>query len=144
MAAAGGTLLAWVIYGAGWVNPGEIKRQLAGVHGFLVEKWQFDRLYDAMFVYPVHVVARAIAWFDRVVIDGLIHSLSAFTVWLATKDRWFDEKAIDGLVNVFGDSTYRVGRSFRHVQTGLLRQYIMFIAVGVLALFLLMFAMFPT
>jgi NADH-quinone oxidoreductase subunit L len=142
-AAAGGTLLAWVLYGAGWVNAGEIKRQLAGVHGFLVEKWQFDRLYDVLFVYPVLVVGRGVAWFDRVVIDGLIHALSNFTVWLATKDRWFDEKAIDGLVNVFGDSTYRIGRSFRHVQTGFLRQYVMFIAVGVLALFLLMFAMFP-
>ena len=42
-----------------------------------------------------------------------------------------------------GDSVYSVGRSLRRVQTGVLRQYIVFIALGVLSLFVLLFMLFP-
>ncbi len=143
ISAVAGAVLAYLLYGWGIVNPGEIKRQLAGLHHFLVEKWQFDRLYDVLFVQPVHVIARGIAWIDRTIIDGILHGVARAALAVARWDRWFDEKAVDGLVNVVGDTTHAVGQSFRHVQTGRLRQYVMFIAVGVLALFVLMFAMYP-
>ncbi|WP_206028427.1 NADH-quinone oxidoreductase subunit L [Thalassoroseus pseudoceratinae] len=143
ISAVAGAVLAYLLYGWGIVNPAEIKRQLAGLHHFLVEKWQFDRLYDVLFVRPVHVIAAGIAWIDRTIIDGIIHGFAKVAVAVSRWDRWFDEKAIDGLVNVVGDTTYSVGRSLSHVQTGRMRQYVMFIAVGVLALFVLMFAMYP-
>jgi hypothetical protein len=85
----------------------------AGVHGFLVEKWQFDNLYDWMFTRPVHVVSAGCAWVDRVVIDGLLHGSSRLTVNVSEWDRRFDERVIDGSVNLLADATYAVGRSFR-------------------------------
>lgn len=143
LAAFTGMILAWVVYGLRLVNPADVKRQFAGLHGFLVEKWQFDRMYDVMFVHPTHVVAGWCAWFDRVVLDGVLHGLSRATVKVSEWDRRFDEGIIDGLVNLLGDATYSVGGSLRRIQTGQLRQYIMFIAVGVLTLFVLLFAFFP-
>ncbi len=143
ISAVAGAVLAYLLYGWGIVNPAEIKRQMTGLHHFLVEKWQFDRLYDVLFVQPVHVISAGIAWIDRTIIDGIIHGVARAAIAVSRWDRWFDEKAIDGMVNVVGETTYAVGRSFRHVQTGRMRQYVMFIAVGVLALFVLMFAMYP-
>ena len=125
------------------LDPADIKRQLAGLHRFLREKWQFDTLYDVMFARPVHVVARWCATFDRVVLDGILHGASRLTIDVSQFDRKFDEGVVDGLVNFVGDVVFATGRSLRTVQTGRLRQYVMFIAVGVVALFVLLFAFFP-
>ena len=138
-----GTGIAWLVYGKGVLDPADVKRQLSSLHTFLSEKWQFDTLYDVMFVRPVHVVSSWCTAFDRVVIDGFLHFLSRLTVKVAHIDRRFDEGVVDGFVNLMADSTYSVGRSFRVLQTGKLRQYVMFIAVSVVFLFVLVFAFFP-
>ncbi len=138
-----GTLLAYLFYGARVVDAGVIKRQFSGVHSFLTEKWQFDHLYDVIFVQPVHVIARWCTLFDKTVLDGFLHLCARATVAVANWDRMFDEKVVDGLVNLLGDGTFRVGRSLQHVQTGQLRNYIMFIALGVIGLFMLLFITFP-
>ncbi|MCA9114354.1 MAG: NADH-quinone oxidoreductase subunit L [Planctomycetaceae bacterium] len=143
LVAFAGAVLAWLLYGLRIVNPAEIGRHLSGLHGFLVEKWQFDTLYDVMFVRSTRVVAGWAAAFDRVVFDGFLHSVCRGTVNVSRWDRKFDESIIDGLVNLVGDSVFTVGRSLRRVQTGHLRQYVMFIAVGVMALFVLLFAFAP-
>ena len=143
IAAVSGTVLAYLLYGARILNPADIKRNFSGIHTFLVEKWRFDDLYDVMFVRPVHVVARWCTGFDREYIDGLLHWLARKTIDVSRWDRKFDENVIDGLVNWTGEVVFKCGRSLRHVQTGVLRQYVMFIALGVLVMFLLLFVMFP-
>ncbi|MBW3540566.1 MAG: NADH-quinone oxidoreductase subunit L [Planctomycetes bacterium] len=143
IAAAAGAVLAFLLYVVRVVDPGEIKRQVGGLYRFLIEKWHFDTLYDVAFVRPVHRVAAALAWFDRVVIDGILHWFANTSVRIASWDRKVDEGLVDGLVNLVGNVTFRVGRSLRAVQTGQLRQYIMFIALGVLSLFVLQFIFFP-
>ena len=52
-------------------------------------------------------------------------------------DRIFDRFLIDGLANGIARWTYSVGVSLRAVQTGQLRQYVMFIALGTVTLFLI-------
>jgi hypothetical protein len=91
----------------------------------------------------VHVIASWCAAIDRTVFDGILHGAARWTVDVAHWGRRFDESVVDGLVNRTGDTIFAVGRSLRRVQTGQLRQYVMFIAVGVIALFMLMFAFFP-
>ncbi|MEZ6145002.1 MAG: NADH-quinone oxidoreductase subunit L [Planctomycetaceae bacterium] len=142
-AAVVGAAVSAVFYWKGAVDPAMVKRSFAGVHHFLVEKWQFDNLYDAMFVRPVHIVARWCTGFDKNVLDSFLHSLSRMTLVASSWDRKFDETFVDGLVNIVGTSTYKVGRSLQVVQTGRLRQYVMFIALGVLGLFVLLFMFFP-
>jgi len=138
-----GAILAYVVYGARLINPAEIQKQFVGLHRFLVEKWQFDEMYDALFVRPAHVVGSWIVGIDRSVLDAFLHWLASATVKISRWDRWFDERAVDGLVNVVGDRTYSIGRSFRHLQTGQLRIYIfsILVAVGVLAVLVPIFAM---
>jgi len=143
LAAFAGLILAFALYGLRAINPADIARQLRGLHGFLVEKWQFDNLYEAMFVRPVLVVSQWFAAFDRRVIDGFLHSLTYATIDVSKLDRRFDEGVIDGLVNVIGEAIFATGRSLRVIQTGSLRQYVMFIAIGVVALFMLLLMFFP-
>jgi NADH-quinone oxidoreductase subunit L len=143
MAAISGLVVSYLVYVAKIIDPAAVARQLAGTYNFLVEKWQFDNLYDAMFVRPVHVVARWCQTFDREMLDAFLHALSRGTVWVSKWDRVFDEQVVDRAVNVLADATYAVGRSLRAVQTGNLRQYVMSIAVGVVALFFILLALLP-
>ena len=143
LAAFAGLVLAFLIYGLGSIQPADIARQLRGLHGFLLEKWQFDALYDAIFVRPVLVVSTWFAAFDRDVIDAFLHGLTRITLDVSRIDRRFDEGVIDGLVNVVGEGIFAAGRSLRVIQTGSLRQYVMFIAIGVVALFMLLLMFFP-
>jgi len=143
LAAATGAFLSYAFYGAGWVNPAAIKEQLKRLHAFLTDKWIFDSTYDVMFVRPAHVVARWAQSFDKSVLDSLLHRTSKSMVDVASWDRKFDETVVDRLVNVVGDLTFSAGRSIKGLQTGRLRQYVMFIAFGVLGLFLALFAFLP-
>ena len=48
-----------------------------------------------------------------------------------------DRGTIDAFVNFFASRTYGLGLALRGLQTGRLRQYVMFIALGAIVLFLL-------
>jgi NADH-quinone oxidoreductase subunit L len=50
---------------------------------------------------------------------------------------------VDGLVNLVGTVTFSIGDSLKAVQTGRLRQYVMWIGVGVIVLFGALFSTIP-
>ena len=143
LAAFLGTALAYSLYGSRVLNPEDIRKQLAGLYDFLVDKWRFDTLYDVMFVRPVLIVSRWCQGFDKYVLDAVLDGSARWTVKVATWDRWFDEGFVDGAVNLVARMTYTVGSSLRVVQTGKLRQYVMWIAVGVVLLFVALFSTLP-
>ena len=132
-----GAFLAWVFYGARWVSPADVQRQFSGLHRFLVEKWRFDELYDTLFMRPVHVVSAFVAGIDKRVFDGLLHWLAGATVAVSRWDRLFDEQVIDGAVNWTAKTVYTGGASLRGLQTGRLRQYVMFIVLGIVGIWVL-------
>ena len=51
---------------------------------------------------------------------------------------------VDGIVNVAGSVTWKAGLELKRVQTGNLRQYVMFIVVGTVAIFVLATLLFRT
>ncbi|HQU47268.1 MAG TPA: proton-conducting transporter membrane subunit, partial [Pirellulales bacterium] len=132
--ALGGFLLATVFYGLRWLNPAEVRQQFAPVYTFLLNKWYFDELYDFLFVRPLHFVSGIVAWFDKQMIDGLIHSLARWTRGVADIDDLIDRYFVDGFVNLFAAWTWSLGNSLRGLQTGKLRQYVMLIVIGTVAL----------
>lgn len=132
--ALGGFLLATVFYGVRWLNPDEVRQQFAPIYNCLIGKWYFDELYDVLFVKPAHFVAMIISWFDRQIIDGLINNLARWTYRLATFDDLIDRYLVDGLVNLTAAWTWSLGNSLRGLQTGKLRQYVMLIVIGMVAL----------
>ena len=128
--------LATAIYCLGYIQASEVRRQFEAIYRFLLNKWWFDELYDWLFVRPTHAVARLVAAVDRRWIDGLIDGSARLTGGLAAVwDRLVDRLVVDGSVNLFASGVYALGVWLRRVQTGRLRQYVLFVAIGALAIF---------
>ena len=136
--ALAGFLLATAMYGLGYLNPEEARRQFSGAYTFLRNKWWFDELYDWLFVRPTLVASQLFARLDKRWIDGFVDGLAAVTAWFSRRlDAIADRGLVDGFVNALAGWTYSVGISLRSLQTGQLRQYVMFIVLGTIAIFLL-------
>jgi len=136
--ALGGILLAAAMYGFGPLDPREVRRQFPRAYRFLLNKWWFDELYDWLLVRRLHQIAAVIAAIDRRWIDALIDGLANVTIRFAQAwDFVADQSIVDRLVNWIGQATYSTGLSLRRVQTGSLRQYVLFLAVAAIAAFLI-------
>lgn len=136
--ALSGIALAAIVYAWRILDAHEIRKQFAPIYQLLLNRWWFDELYDWVFVRPTHLIAQIAAGFDRRWIDGFIDGLARAgraiaQVW----DRVVDRGIVDQSVNLFAGWTYSVGYAVRKIQTGRLRQYVMFIVVATIAIFVL-------
>ena len=109
--------------------------RFGGLYRFLVHKWYFDELYWAVFVRPCLAFARLCREIDRVLIDGLVNGSAAVTAFLSRLEGVFDMIAVDRLVNLTAKAVYVAGDWGRSIQTGRLRNYLMFLAVALVGLF---------
>ena len=134
--AGAGLLLATIIYLWNMLNPTELKQTFKPLHSWLWNKWWFDELYDWVFVKPAMLKARAISWIDKNIFDSIIHGSAAICKGGSkVVDAVLDRTIVDGSVNTFARGTWDTGLWLRKLQTGSLRQYVMFIAVGTILLF---------
>ncbi len=102
--------LAWWVYVREPGTATRIRERFPRVHGFLVNKWYFDELYEAMFVRPV----ATFGGFGRRVIET---------------------DFVQGTIVGGATGIVRVGTSFaRAIQTGYLRAYALLLLVGVAGL----------
>ncbi len=134
--AGAGLLLATVIYLWNMLNPTELKQTFKPLHSWLWNKWWFDELYDWIFVRPTKLISALVSKFDLGIIDSIVHSTAAICKGGSkVVDAVFDRTIVDGSVNTFARGTWDTGLWLRKLQTGSLRQYVMFIAVGTILLF---------
>lgn len=77
---AGGIGLAYVMYIANPLMPLKLASTFRPIYNFLLNKWYFDELYDAMIVRPLVGLARGL-WKvgDVAVIDGIPNGLAGLT-----------------------------------------------------------------
>lgn len=136
LTALAGFLLATVFYAWRFLNAEEVKQQFKPLYTFLWHKWYFDELYNYLFVQPVLFISRCIADFDRQVIDRIVDGCAYAVRSVSTIDDMIDRLFVDGLVNWMARAIHSAGLSLRRVQTGRLRQYVMFVVVGTVALFI--------
>ncbi|MFM8892541.1 MAG: NADH-quinone oxidoreductase subunit L [Planctomycetia bacterium] len=135
--AAAGVLLAAAMYLWRTITPESVAATFRPAYAFLANRWFFDELYDALFVKPALAVAGLASGTDRGVIDRIIDGIAWSARRLAAVDAWIDRHLVDGLVNATAASTWALGLELKKLQTGRLRQYVMFIVVGTVALFVL-------
>jgi proton-translocating NADH-quinone oxidoreductase chain L len=135
--ALAGFLLATAIYAWRLLKPEEVAQQFHRLYNFLWHKWYFDELYNVIFVQPVLFVSRRVADFDKQVIDRFIDGCALAVRGVSTIDDMIDRWFVDGLVNWVARAIHSTGISMRRVQTGMLRQYVMFVVVGTVALFII-------
>jgi proton-translocating NADH-quinone oxidoreductase chain L len=110
------------------------RHRAGALYEFLLNKWYFDELYNVMLVRPVLALARGVAEFDRVVIDGIVNAAAGVTVLLSKFEGFFDNFAVDGVVNGFAGTLYAAGDWSRGIQTGRLRGYLTMLAFGVIVI----------
>ena len=109
IAAVAGLFVAWLAYVKGAINPVAIANRHPGLYSFLYDKWRWDELYNAIFVQPLKNLAN---WLWHVVDEGII----------------------DGFVNGVALGIGGLSQRLRHVQTGLVTNYALAIAFGMVLL----------
>jgi NADH:ubiquinone oxidoreductase subunit 5 (subunit L)/multisubunit Na+/H+ antiporter MnhA subunit len=116
-AALAGLLGAWRLFGVeigplrGTARPEQVRALTArapGLYRASVNKWWFDDLNHVIFVVIGGATARAAAWFDS--------------------------RVVDGIVNGIGSVTRRSGGGLSRVQTGRVQNYALGIALGLIAM----------
>jgi NADH-quinone oxidoreductase subunit L len=133
-----GFIFAALAYWRRVLDTQESKEQFPATYRFLRHKWYFDEVYSVLFVRPALVVAQWCRLFDLAVIDGLIHGLARGTVRVSDASGAVDRNVVDGMVNLVGDVTYGVGGWLRNVQTGSLRNYVLFLVLASAGVFALL------
>jgi NADH-quinone oxidoreductase subunit L len=137
-AAALGLLFALLIYYANVLDSAETEEQFPGVIDFLRHKWYFDEFYSVALVRPALVVGQWFKWFDKTIIDGFIHFLAWFTVSVSWFDGLIDRYVVDGLVNLTARVFYRTGAALKSVQTGYLRNYVLFLVLAAVGIYIVL------
>lgn len=117
-----------------------VAARFSRVHDFLVHKWYFDEIYDFIFVQPTLRFARFCSDFDRILIDGIVNGSARVTQLVSRLEGLFDLIVIDGLVNRTANGVYAAGDWARSIQTGRLRNYLMFLAMALVGLSVIIFA----
>ncbi len=133
--ALAGFVLATMFYGVRTLDPKDVRRSFALLYSLFYHKWWFDELYQFVFVRPVLVLSRGAATFDKKGIDWAADNLARAVAACARLDDWIDRVFVDRLIDLAAGGTYAAGIWLRRVQTGNLRQYIMLLALGLIALF---------
>ena len=100
-------------------------------------EWYFDGVYDKIIVKPILKLSAATFWFDRKVIDGLIHVIAKVSVKISKACAWFDHHIIDGFLNLLVLIVEATGNFARKFQSGKVQYYLFSMLVVILALFFL-------
>jgi len=107
--ALSGIGLAYATYIRGLIDYRALAQRYNGLYMFLLEKWRFDELYNRIFVQPLNRLSIAL-W--QVVDIGII----------------------DATVNGVATGIGAISQRLRHVQTGLVANYALAIALGMVLL----------
>jgi NADH:ubiquinone oxidoreductase subunit 5 (subunit L)/multisubunit Na+/H+ antiporter MnhA subunit len=133
-----GFVFATMFYATRKWNAKDVRQAFPRIYRFLVRKWMFDELYAFLFVRPVLCVSGWVANIDKKGLDWLADNLARVVVAISRLDEWIDRIFIDAPVNLTARWTYALGMRLRKIQTGSIRQYVMWIAAGVVGLYVLM------
>ena len=111
--AVAGVLGAWYLFGFFKLHPREAlvqayTQRLRPLYTASKNKWYFDELNDLLFVRIGGLVAAALWWFDRAVIDGTVNGVARLT--------------------------QGAGGEIRRIQTGHVQNYALGIAAGLIVM----------
>ncbi|AMV24773.1 NADH-quinone oxidoreductase subunit L [Gemmata sp. SH-PL17] len=118
--AAVGALLAFHVFYRKTPAPDALYARGPAWYRFLLRKWYFDEAYDAAFVNPTVRLAHTAAAFDK---RPPVHDHPE------PRAKPFDFFTLDGILNAIGQSAGALGRVFRDTQTGLIRSYVLSLAL---------------
>ncbi len=133
-----GFLLATAFYGLRKLDPADARRTFSPLYKLFLHKWWFDELYALLLIRPVLWISALVEAIDKRVIDWLADNSARAVAAIARLDDWIDRIFVDNTVNLLAQWTYSTGLWLRRIQTGNIRQYVMWLGAGLVGLFVLM------
>lgn len=130
-AAVGGILVGYLFYGTRLVNRAALIRAGKPLYLLLKHRYFIDELYDKTVIALSLLLSRFIAWFDAVIVDGIVNLIGQINVSVAFLTAEIDRRFVDGIVNFVGLFTLWAGRQLRRLQTGLAHTYMLAMAAMV-------------
>lgn len=130
-----GILAAFATYYWRKINADAVAQALAPLHRFLLNKWYFDELYQAVVINGTLGLTRAMRWFDNTIIDGVVNGAGWATRGTSFVSGKFDTYVVDGLVNFSAYLSGFLGLVLRKFQTGKVQTYIIFAVLGVMVFY---------
>jgi NADH-quinone oxidoreductase subunit L len=104
--AALGLFFAWLLYYKRPELPDRITAKIHGIYLTVLHKYYVDEGYGALFVKPLLALSTVVFW------------------------KGVDQGVIDGLVNGAGEASKGIGNELRRMQSGNIRSYAAWVAVG--------------
>src|SRR5881628_359202 len=137
--ALGGVGLAWAVYARKTIPASTFTRTPARsfLHSMLLNRYWIDDWYNAFGSHTVAGFARALDWFDRNVVDGIVNAVGRGSVAVGSLSDVFDRKVIDGAVNSISLETVRSSLALRTRQTGQVQNYTWVIVLGIAAILIM-------
>jgi NADH-quinone oxidoreductase subunit L len=123
--------------------PSALADRMKGVYRLLLNKYWVDELYQAIFITFGKRVCSFLWGVDSRVVDGAVNGSSWLTVRLSLLSAWNDLKIVDGLVNAIADVIQGGSLSLRRLQTGVIQNYILAMALGILGMVVIYLFLFP-
>ncbi len=135
-------LLSTLIALAGWFTayhfyvqhperPRELAEKYALAYQILLNKYYIDEFYQAFIVRPVMWATTAFWTVDERIVDGVVNASATFTRLYANWSGILDRLVVDGSVNGVAVIVQSGARAFRLVQTGIVQNYLLIMALGV-------------
>ena len=129
--ALGGLWLGWFMYWRKPLKAGEVdpmEKFLGPLHPILKNRYYMDDLYIWLFVKPSQWFGKqVIVFLDKGVIDSILHVIARFFTWLGDLVKVLNLWLIDGVGDGIPIAIYNFGGWLRHMQTGRVQQYMLFI-----------------
>ena len=110
----GGIALSYYMYVVNKALPEQLASAFSGLYNLIYNKYFVDEIYDATVVGPIVAGSRTVLW------------------------RGIDQGLIDGIVNGVGTQSKGIGGVLRLLQSGNIRSYATWVAIGSVALLLIM------
>ena len=136
-----GLLLAWTVYATKRIPAETFTRSRSGafVHKMLTHRYWIDDVYDAFGARVYWTFAKAMDWFDRHVVDGIVNAVGRGGLATAAGSDYFDRHVVDGAVNLVSKETVRSGLRLRQRQTGQVQSYAWVNVFGIVLVVALIF-----
>jgi NADH-quinone oxidoreductase subunit L len=123
--------------------PGRLAQRFHGPYTAVLNKYWVDELYILVFVDFGKWLCRRCWVVDAKGVDGAVDGTSWLTVWLSRVSARFDFRGVDGLVNAIADLIQGGSQAFKRMQTGVIQNYILAMAMGIFVIVSLYFFFAP-
>jgi NADH-quinone oxidoreductase subunit L len=137
--AVSGIALAYQMYMRRPGTADRVAERFRGVYALLLNKYWVDEIYIAVFVNFGKRLCTRLWAVDAKGVDGTVNGTSWLTVYLSQVSAKFDFHGVDGLVNGIADVIQDGSQAFKRLQTGVIQNYLLAMAMGIFVIVTLYF-----